>query len=142
MTNAQRKSPVDKTSVARIARCAIEKLQIKASGTLVIAFVDSVSMRNLNKRFLHHDYPTDVLSFRYGKEAPCPRPVNTHEREILGEIVISPDAAQRFAKERCLNYEQELARYVIHGLLHYLGHHDRTLSQQKKMRTIETHLLS
>jgi len=87
-------------------------------------------MRALNRRFLDHDRTTDVLSFRYDGEP------------IVGDIVISPAAAMRYAHRHGLSYTQELSRYVVHGLLHWLGHKDRTADQQRKMRVMENVLLA
>lgn len=86
-------------------------------------------MRKLNRRFAGAARLTDVLSFRYPKEP------------IVGEILIAPSAARRYAKRHQISHRQELARYVIHGLLHWMGHDDRTLRQQRKMRTLEDDLL-
>ena len=87
-------------------------------------------MQRLNKRFGGHDRPTDVLCFRYDHEP------------IIGDILIAPRQAQRYAREHRLPYAQELSRYVVHGLLHWLGHEDRTRTQQRMMRAREDRLLT
>ncbi|MBI3324798.1 MAG: rRNA maturation RNase YbeY [Candidatus Omnitrophica bacterium] len=61
---------------------------------------------------------------------------------VIGEIVVSPDFAREYAKAHGLSYREELARYVIHGLLHWVGHDDRTASQQRRMRRMEDELLA
>ena len=129
VVNAQRERPVNTTRIARVARCAIQRLGIAAQGEWSITFVDSQRMRQLNKRFMRHDRPTDVLSFRYDGEP------------TVGEILIAPDQAHAYAKQHGLSYGEELSRYVVHGLLHWLGHDDRTLAQQRKMRALEDKLL-
>ena len=50
--------------------------------------------------------------------------------------------AQRYAATHAVPYAEELSRYVVHGLLYWLGHEDRTRTQQAKMRRLEDGLLS
>lgn len=95
-----------------------------------VAFVDGRTMRALNRRFTGHAGLTDVLSFRYQGE------------RIIGEILIAPEAARRYATAHNIPYRIELARYVVHGLLHWLGHEDRTPTQQRRMRRMEDRLLA
>ena len=116
--------------VRHLARCAARRLRIRTPGTLAITFIGARRMRALNKRFLRHDRPTDVLSFRYEGEP------------IAGEILVAPGAARRYAARHGIPYEEELARYVVHGLLHWLGHRDSTPQQQQAMRQREDTLLA
>ena len=129
LTNAQHDVPVSVSRMTELARCTIRRLRIRTPGKLAITFVGSQRMRALNRRFRRHDRSTDVLSFRYDGEP------------ILGEILIAPAAARAYANSHGISYVEELARYVIHGLLHWLGHDDRTPTQQRQMRTLEDELL-
>ena len=128
--NAQREAPVDTAHMARLAHRVIRQLRLCLSGALVVTFISSRRMRTLNRRFCHHDWVTDVLSFRYDGEP------------IVGEILIAPRQAQRYARAHRLPYAQELSRYVVHGLLHWLGHEDRTAQERRTMRSLEDRLLS
>ena len=130
LTNAQDEVRVNVRRMARFTRGAIRRLRIRSAGRLAITFIDARALRALNKRFLDHDRPTDVLSFRYDREP------------IIGDILIAPAQARRYAKRHRIPYEQELTRYVAHGLLHWLGHEDRTPAQQRRMRTMEDRLLA
>ena len=127
--NEQRNAPVNTAHMTRLARCAVRRLRIRARGTLAITFIDAPRMRALNRRFLHHDRTTDVLCFRYDREP------------VVGDILISPSAARDYARANGLTYAEELARYVVHGLLHWVGHEDHTPAQQRKMRAMEDRLL-
>ena len=49
--------------------------------------------------------------------------------------------ASVYARRHSVSYEEELSRYVIHGLLHWLGHQDRTAAQRRRMRGTEDRLL-
>jgi len=71
---------------------------------------DDRELRRLNRQFLDHDYPTDVLSF------PAAAPA-----ESLGEIAISTTRAAKQAQEQGHSLEQEIAILMLHGLLHLLG---------------------
>ena len=130
VSNIQREAPVNAAAMVRLARKAVRHLKIRTPGTLAIAFIGSRKMRALNKRFLRHDRMTDVLSFRYDGEP------------VVGEILIAPRAARAYAKQHGIGYATELARYVVHGLLHWVGHEDRTPSEQRAMRAREDRLLS
>jgi probable rRNA maturation factor len=129
VTNAQREAPVSTVRMTRLARRAIRRLGIRVPGRLAITFVASRRLRALNRRFLRRDRPTDVLSFRYDGEP------------IVGDILIAPAQARAYARRHGLPYAEELARYVVHGLLHWLGHEDRTAAEQRGMRVMEDRLL-
>ena len=114
-----------------------------------MAFVDSRLMRRLNRDFTGHRGLTDVLSFRYDGDVAGPSAGDTPSAArmapprspVIGEVIVSPAFARRYAAEHGLPYRQELARYALHGLLHWLGHDDRTVAQRRWMRAIEDELL-
>ncbi len=127
--NDQRSAPVDAAKMARLTRRALRQLAITGRGEMAITFLDDRRMRTLNKRFMRHDRTTDVLTFRYDGEP------------TVGEIFISPAQARIYARAHGLTYDEELSRYVMHGLLHWLGHDDRTKTEQAAMRTREERLM-
>ena len=129
VTNAQRQASVRVGQVDRFARQAIRQLRLRARGTMAITLISGQRMRRLNRRALGHNRPTDVLTFRYDGEP------------IIGDILIAPAAARAYAKAHGLAYEEELCRYVVHGLLHWMGHEDATPAQRRAMRALENHLL-
>ena len=94
-----------------------------------LVFVGAAEMRRLNRRFTGHRGLTDVLSFRFDGEP------------VVGEIIVAPEAARRYARAHGLAYREELARYVVHGLLHWTGEEDDTPRQQARMRRLEDALL-
>ncbi len=104
---------------------------------LSIVLCDDATIRNLNRRFLNHDYPTDVLSFlladdRLSSEHPVPL-----EERVWGEIIVSVETAHRQARRYRQTLEEELVRLTVHGLLHLLGYDDATPEQRRKMRRKE-----
>ena len=128
--NLQREAPVDAARMTKLARCAIRRLRIRERGTLSIAFIATRRMRALNHQFLRHNRVTDVLSFRY------------HDEPVIGEILIAPQQARAYATRHKIPYREELSRYVIHGLLHWLGRRDGTPQEQVVMRKQEDALLA
>lgn len=150
LINAQRGLPVPLSALSAFARRLVRRLGIRQAGTIAITFIDAGRMRRLNRRFLRHDRPTDVLSFRYnqargsglGVRGKGPQPRAHSPEPIVGDILVAPAAARAYATQHGLSYREELARYVAHGLLHWFGHEDRTIIQRQKMRALEDDLLS
>lgn len=92
-------------------------------------FCDDDAIQNVNKSYLDHDYPTDIITFPY------------EYMPIEAEIYISIDTINENAKRFNTNFEQELLRVIIHGLLHMLGLDDKTEEMQKAMTKTEDHYL-
>ena len=99
-----------------------------------IAIVDDPTIHELNRQYLEHDYPTDVLSF------PLERDFDTGV--LQGEIIVSTDTAFELAKQYDWPYEHELLLYVIHGMLHLVGYDDKHEDAKQEMRDAETQYLS
>jgi probable rRNA maturation factor len=79
-----------------------------------VAFVGTTTVARLNKEFLSHGGPTDVISFgmkRVAKSSP-----------VIGDIYICAQVAARNAKALGIRVSDELARLVVHGTLHVLGY--------------------
>lgn len=77
---------------------------------LSVTFLTAESMRALNRDYHGVDDLTDVLAFGLGEDP------------LVGDIYISPDAAEASARELGLDPGEEILRLVIHGILHLLGH--------------------
>jgi probable rRNA maturation factor len=123
--------PVDRGRMRQAARAVLEGEGV-ADWEISLAFVDNATIHNLNKRYLDHDEPTDVLSF------PLSEP---GARRLAGELVIGAEVALAQARERGHDVQAELALYVIHGLLHLCGHDDKTDKRAARMRERERHYL-
>jgi probable rRNA maturation factor len=122
---------VDRKRVREIARAVLDGEGV-ADAEISLAFVDNATIHTLNKRYLDHDEPTDVLSF------PLSEP---GAKRLAGELVIGAEVAQAQAQERGHDVQQELALYVIHGLLHLCGYDDKTDEGAQEMRGRERHYL-
>ena len=114
ITNDQAKVPVPSSKVRRLA------VQIIGKKNLSIAFVTNAAIRKINRRFLKHDFATDVISFPLGSD-------------LLGELVISAEYAVSEAAKRKIPVEEELLRYVAHGILHLLGYDDHRPADKARM---------
>jgi probable rRNA maturation factor len=124
--------PVDRAFMRSLARAVLEGEGV-ADAQISLAFVDNPTIHRLNKRYLDHDEPTDVLSF------PLSEP---GARKLTGELVIGAEVALAQAQARGHDVQAELALYVIHGLLHLCGHDDKTPEAAATMRRRERHYLA
>jgi probable rRNA maturation factor len=122
---------VDRGRMREVARAVLEGEGVEGY-EVSLAFVDNATIHRLNKRYLDHDEPTDVLSF------PLSEP---GARRLAGELVLGAEVARDQAAARCHDVQAELALYVIHGLLHLCGHDDTTERAAAAMRERERHYL-
>lgn len=120
--NYQRKFPVAKSRLISAARKAHSILKLKHENINIVC-VGTRRMKSINKRFLNHDYVTDVITFEHG------------------DIVICLNVVSKNAKIYKQNFQQELRLYVVHGLLHLAGFKDKTDKDIKKMRQMENKIL-
>lgn len=91
-----------------------------------VIFVDDAKSRRLNRTYLVHDYPTDVLAFRLDKGD-----------KLEGELYVNLDRASVQAREYGVTFKNEVARLVIHGLLHLIGYRDNTSRSRMRMKKKE-----
>ena len=130
--NEQTRVPVDADRL-RAALHSIVTAHGKHRGTISLAVVDDPTIHELNRRYLEHDYPTDVLSFAFDDD----------EDTIEGEIIVSGDTAATTAGEYGWAAEDEMLLYVIHGGLHLVGFDDKSPADAARMRAQESmHLAS
>jgi probable rRNA maturation factor len=103
----------------------------KEVGSLDFIFCDDEYLLAINREFLNHDYYTDIITFD----------LSTDVNRLSGEIYISVDRVRENAAELSVNSRQELLRVIFHGVLHLLGHKDKTKADQKGMRLQEDNWL-
>jgi probable rRNA maturation factor len=96
---------------------------------LSILMVDDVQIRELNRRYLHRDKPTNVLAFPMRKgEYPTLHP------HLLGDLAISVETAQRQSNRFGLNPMQMVTLLMVHGILHLVGYeHEGTRKGAREM---------
>src|SRR6516165_2302600 len=132
IASPQEAVPIDRGQMREIVRTVLDG-ENEPQAEISLAFVDNATIHTLNKRYLDHDEPTDVLSF------PLSEP---NAKRLAGELVIGVEVAQAQAQERGHDVQQELALYVIHGLLHLCGYDDKTDAGAQEMRRRERHYLA
>ncbi len=111
-----------------ITRCIIdENHQV---GTINFIFVSDNYLLEMNRQYLNHDYFTDVISFDY-----C------EGKTVSGDVFMSVDRIRENASDLELNFTDELFRVMIHGVLHFMGYHDKTDEEKKQMRAKEDEAL-
>lgn len=87
---------------------------------------------DINKRFLEHDYYTDIITFDLSASTT---------NEISGEIYISVDRVKENADLAVVSFFDEVLRVIVHGALHLCGYNDKKKSEIKLMRDREEHYL-
>jgi len=101
---------------------------------LSVILADHATVHELNREWLDHDFETDVVSFPLDEGAAA-------RGEVDGEVYVDLDTAAERAPEFGATFEHEALRYVVHGLLHLLGHDDATDAQRAAMRALEDRYL-
>ena len=102
--------PLDGEEVARWAR-AILDAESPEPVSVSLTFLGADDMRRLNREALGHDRATDVIAFRL-----------EHPTSLAGDVYVCPSMARENAAAAGVTVHEELARLVVHGVLHVLGH--------------------
>lgn len=84
----------------------------------------------VNKQYLEHDYYTDIITFDYGADS-----------EISGDIFISLDTVKTNSEKFKTDYDEELHRVIIHGILHLCGINDKSPEERANMTDRENEAL-
>jgi rRNA maturation RNase YbeY len=116
----------NKNKIKNWIKFIIEKEFKKSAGDITYYFTDDPEILEINKKYLNHNFYTDIITFGY-----CT------ENNISGDIVISVDTVKSNANEFNVTFENELNRVIIHGILHLIGFDDKDDDQIKRMREKE-----
>lgn len=117
------------------------RFQQVTNAELSVVIVTDRMIHGINRRFLGHDYPTDVISFDLSAQE-LSRRSRGRVKTVEGEIYVSAVTALRQARERGLDPDQELILYIIHGILHLLGYDDHSARDRKAMRIKEKEIMN
>jgi len=101
----------------------------KSVGILNIIFCSNSNIKKLNKKFLKHDYYTDVITFDYSDIYK--------KKKIFGDIFISIHTVRKNAKIYNVSFHNELLRIMSHGILHLIGYKDDTEINSIEMKNNE-----
>ncbi len=108
----------------------VAESEIKKLGNINIIFCSDNYILDVNVKYLGHDYFTDIITFDY-----C-------EKDILsGDLFISIGTVRDNAEFYKTEFNDELNRVIVHGLLHLIGYDDHTPEEQKIMREKENYYL-
>lgn len=121
---------------AKIARLMDESYGEKHGGTISLAVIDDIRMRELNATYRNMDKTTDVLSFHYYDDfSDC------QADDVAGEIVFSETRLPEQAAELEHGVEEEFYRLAVHGTIHILGFDHETDEDYEEMWAIEKNVL-
>ncbi|MDD6000679.1 MAG: rRNA maturation RNase YbeY [Bacteroidales bacterium] len=101
------------------------------TGNVTYIFCSDSYLLDVNRKYLNHDYFTDVITFDYVKNS-----------KISGDIFISIDRITEDAKIFNVSRENELLRVMIHGVLHLIGYDDQTDEQEEEIHKKEDFYLN
>jgi len=102
----------------------------KKVGEVGYLFCDDEHILEVNREYLQHDYYTDIITFDY-----CEDDV------VNGDLVISLDTVRSNAELFGKNYDEELHRVIIHGILHLCGLNDKGPGERELMEAAEDRAL-
>ena len=121
---------VEMPSLSRSDYCdwieRVAKIHGRVVGNVNYMFCDDPTILDYNRRFLGHDYFTDVITFD-----------DDEGETINGDIIISLDTVKSNSEELGVSYEEEFDRVVIHGILHLCGINDKGPGEREIMEAAE-----
>jgi probable rRNA maturation factor len=137
IANRQRRKKINARLLKQIAITLLAELEI-AEAELGVTLLAAPEMAHVNETFLKHEGSTDVITFDHGNsEFRIPN----SELKLHGELFICVDDAITQAKKFRTTWQSEVVRYLIHGVLHLLGHDDHSTAALRKMKREESRLL-
>ena len=125
---------VDTRLLGQRARAVLRGIG-RAKAELSVALVDDGDIAQLNRDYRGKRGPTDVLSFSLLEGEHAERAGN-----LLGDVIIGIEVAARQARQRRRGLDEEVARLLIHGVLHLVGHDHERDDEARAMRAEERRL--
>lgn len=108
----------------------VVKDELYELGVITIITCSDDYLLEVNKKFLDHDYYTDIITFDY-----------TEDNTISGDLFISIDRVDENAETADVSFLDEFKRVCVHGVLHLCGYKDKTSEEVVEMRLKENHYL-
>ena len=122
MTQGEVQLPALNEAVVQAWAVEVAQMHGQRVGCLTYVFCDDEYILQTNREFLGHDYFTDIITFDY-----------TNSRHIAGDMVISLDTVRTKAEGLGVDYNTELMRVMIHGVLHLCGINDKGPGEREIM---------
>lgn len=133
LRNLQKVQPIDLPLLRRIVIAALRE-DFRMSGfELGVRLVAAGEMARVNAQFLNHEGSTDVITFDYSA-APS-------KSAVHGEIFVCLDDAMRQARQFRTRWQEEVVRYIVHGVLHLQGFDDMTPAARQVMKREENRIM-
>lgn len=121
---------INKVFIHKLINALRKELDFIVS-SLSIDIISAAEIHQVNKKFLNHDYSTDILTFDY----------SGNNKKLNAEIMISYEDVKQNAKLYNVKVNDEIARLVIHGILHLTGFNDSKKKDKIIMKRKENQLL-
>ena len=109
----------------------VAESEVRSLGDIGILFCSANYILDVNMKYLQHDYFTDIITFDYCEGS-----------KLSGDLFISIDSVRDNAAFYGTEFEDELNRVIVHGILHLIGYDDHSESEQAMMRSKEDYYLS
>jgi len=100
-------------------------------GTLNFIFCTDEYLLTINKSYLNHNHYTDIITFDY-----C------EENKVSGDLFISIERVKEYSLKNNIEFNNEIHRVIVHGVLHLCGLNDKTEREKEKMRAQENKFLA
>jgi probable rRNA maturation factor len=140
---------LDEAFLVQVVQRVLTEEQVTAA-EISVALVDNPAIHDINRQYLGHDYPTDVISFLLDCEpaseesssTELPATLRGRGKRLDGEVIISTETAIQEADNFGWSPREEVVLYLIHGLLHLVGYDDLSSTEQSVMRARERAMLA
>jgi probable rRNA maturation factor len=137
IANRQRTRKINSHLIRQIVGELFSELKITGA-ELGINFVAAREMTLVNETFLNHAGSTDVITFDHAEK----RKDKTGKlKQLHGELFVCVDDAVLQAKQFKTSWQSEVVRYIVHGVLHLLGHDDLKPQLRRTMKREENRLM-
>ncbi|MCA9061842.1 MAG: rRNA maturation RNase YbeY [Planctomycetaceae bacterium] len=133
------------------------RVEAVADAVISVTIVDNPRIHQINRDYLQHDYPTDVISFQLEFSSPVEQVEDADDAgeaspelqpsgrakgaSVEGEVIVSAEMAIEMASRGSWDPASELTLYIAHGLLHLCGYDDLCPAEKSIMRARESAVL-
>lgn len=131
VANRQRTKRLDPQFIEQLADAILSELKVE-DAELGLHFVGAKEMARVHEQFMNIAGSTDVITFDHGSKPPA---------IVHGELFISVEDAIAQAREFKTTWQSEVARYMVHGVLHLLGFDDLEPTARARMKRAENRAL-
>jgi probable rRNA maturation factor len=131
VADSQKSKRLNRAFLKRVTENLLSKQLGLEDAEVGFDFVNDQRMAELNQRYLGHEGSTDVITFPYSES----------DGPLQGDIFICVDEAIRQSRSFKTTWQQEIVRYMVHGILHLLGEDDLKPDLRRKMKRKENRLV-